>query len=469
MPSVFLPIAFGAAAAIICLLAVVLVRLASGFTRANASLFAAFAAGLLISVAILHLIPEAIAMAPNAPLLILAGFAGGFILHRLLEGRATLTAADGVQRTSALAAAPVAAIAAHSFLDGGIYAVSLAADAFIGLQVVIGLMIHELPETVICFVLLQRAGLSNRAAGIGAFLAAGATTLIATVIAAPLTASLSPVWLGAAFAVVAGLMLHVGAGHLMDEAAERGWLRATPALAAGGALALVMNALHVHPHAHDHSHGHAHSHGHDDHNHGDHAHAHDHDHDHGPVHDHAQGGGSVRLGDHVHGLAQLDVAADGEGALEAILMSAAYNIVGFERVPRDEDEAARVRLARATLRSEGLVVLNAEAGCARVATTIQGGPPAQIASEQAHSHDDHAHSHDHDHGDPDDGRETIGYGDYVVTWTYACASPAQLHSVDAGGLLAAFPRIETLELTYLDGEVAAADRLDHGSPRLSGR
>ncbi|MEO1039889.1 MAG: hypothetical protein AAFX09_10105 [Pseudomonadota bacterium] len=278
MSPLFLPIAFGLAAAAVCLLAVVLVRMASGFTRANAPLFAAFAAGLVISVAILHMMPEALNSAPNAPLLILAGFAGGFILHRLIEAGAHLSGAGEERRISLLAIAPVLAIALHSLVDGGVYAISLTADAFTGMQAVLGLVIHELPETVICFVLLQRAGLSDRSAGLWAFLAAGVTTLAATLVAAPFAVSLSPALLGAAFAVVAGLLLHVGAGHLLAEAGERGWLRAAPALAAGGALAVAMSFVHLHPHGeHDGPHiGAPHFGPHLHHDHDDHDHPHRH-------------------------------------------------------------------------------------------------------------------------------------------------------------------------------------------------
>ena len=46
------------------------------WTRAKTGWFAAFAAGALISIAILHLLPNAFEAAPNAPAYLLAGFAG---------------------------------------------------------------------------------------------------------------------------------------------------------------------------------------------------------------------------------------------------------------------------------------------------------------------------------------------------------------------------------------------------------
>ncbi|MEO1039890.1 MAG: DUF2796 domain-containing protein [Pseudomonadota bacterium] len=191
---------------------------------------------------------------------------------------------------------------------------------------------------------------------------------------------------------------------------------------------------------------------------------HEHGHDHGHDHDHPAG--SVSLGAHVHGLAQLDVAADREGLLEAILMSAAYNLVGFERAPNNAEEAALVAEAHTALSGGALLAFNGEASCELVATNIEGGPSTEFAGEDHHHDDDH--THDHAHGHSDNGH-SHGEADFVITWTYDCASPAQLDTIEAAGLLSAFPAIETLELTYFDGEVAAADTLDAGSTRLSWR
>ncbi len=272
-------IAFAGLAALVCLIALLLVRVASGFTRANAPLFAGFAAGMVIAVSILHLMPEALAMTEGAPVLILLGFAFGFVLQRGIEAGAAMRGIGAERRVRLLAIAPVIAIAAHSMVDGAVYAVSFSIDAFLGIQAVAGLIVHEFPETVICFVLLQRAGLSDRGAAIGAFAAAGLTTLGAASLAAPFTAQLDEATLGDMFAVVAGLLLHVGAAHLLAQAGDRGWALGAPAVVAGGVAAFAMSALHDHE---GHGHG-AHEHG--AHEHGEHGSphaggAHDDRHDH---------------------------------------------------------------------------------------------------------------------------------------------------------------------------------------------
>lgn len=247
MSPVLSAIIFGLAAACMSLFALALVRRASGFTRANAPLFAAFAGGVVISIAVLHLIPEAMVMAAGAPWLVLGGFALGFVLHGVI-GAGAHAGGAGLSRASALAS--VAAIALHSALDGTVYAVTFAVDPFIGLSAAAGLLIHEFPEALICFVLLQRAGLSDRASTVFAFLASGATTLVAASIAAPFAGAVDEGTLGVLFAVVAGVLLHVGAAHLLHEAGEAGALRGGAAVFAGAGVAAAMTLFHTGGHVH---------------------------------------------------------------------------------------------------------------------------------------------------------------------------------------------------------------------------
>lgn len=249
-------ILFGVLAALVAGLALTLVRTASGFTRANAPILAAFAGGIVITMALVKLLPEALVLSESAPWLVLAGFAGGFVLHGLASVAGHSHNQDshqdhGHDHSGALARraslAPVFAIALHSALDGLVYAVSFEVDPIIGLSAASGLVLHEFPEALICFVLLQRAGLSDRGAAIAAFLASGATTLIAAAIAAPYASGLDPATLGALFAIVAGLLLHTGAAHLLHEAESAGAMKGGAAVFAGAGLAAAMTFVHA-PH-----------------------------------------------------------------------------------------------------------------------------------------------------------------------------------------------------------------------------
>lgn len=233
---------FGLAAAAIALATLFAVRFAAGYTRAQAPLFAAFAAGLLIAMAILHLIPEALTMSGRAPILVLAGFGAGFLMQRGIEawpGNSRPGGGTGL----AFALAPVIAIGLHSSVDGLVYAVTFSVDFFTGLSAALGLTVHEVPEAIICFVLLQRAGLSDRKSFIWAFVAAGLTTLLAAALTAPFAASLPAPVLGDVFAVVAGLMLHVGATHMLSHAGEAGWMKSTPLVILGAVAAIGLTQI----------------------------------------------------------------------------------------------------------------------------------------------------------------------------------------------------------------------------------
>lgn len=239
---------FGSLSALVAGLALVLVRVAADFTRANAPLFAAFAGGLVITMAVVNLIPEAGHLRAEAPWLVLAGFAGGFVLHVLAGAAGHAAPAHVALRRASLAA--VIAIAVHSALDGAVYAVSFQVDPFIGFGAASGLVLHEFPEALICFVLLQRAGLADRSAALLAFAASGLTTLGSAALGAYYAGALDPELLGALFAVVAGLLLHTGAAHLLHEAGAAGPVRGGAAVFAGAGAAALMTLAHG-PHLHD--------------------------------------------------------------------------------------------------------------------------------------------------------------------------------------------------------------------------
>ncbi len=283
-------IVFGLIAAGVALAAIFLVQRAAGFTRRNGSLAAAFAGGLVITVAVTHLIPEALHMSPQAPWWVLAGFAFGFLLHNVIGAAAHSHGHDATApKGQVTAIAPVLAIAMHSALDGLVYSVTFAVDASTGVIAATGLIIHEFPEALICFLLLQRAGLRDGQAALFAFLASGATTFGAAAASAPFAATLDPATLGLLFAAVAGLLLHVGAAHLIHEGVESGALRGGAAVFAGAGVAALMAVAHGGHHSHGHA-PHAHSHdGAGEHSHPPHFGPHSHDdggdHSHGGHHD----------------------------------------------------------------------------------------------------------------------------------------------------------------------------------------
>lgn len=259
------------------------------WTRARVGLFAAFAAGVLVTVSLLHLTPEALAMSSHGPALLLVGFVSGFLLNRgvlaLAEGRSRPELAAGLT--------PALGIAAHSFTDGVVYAVTFSVNFSTGLLSTIGLVLHEMPEGVITFALLRGSGFSTGHAFWIAFFAAAVTTPLGAAVAHPFIASIDGPMLGDLFALAAGLLLYVSAGHLLPHVERERSRLATPVALIGGAVGIAMTLTHSHgEHGAHGGHGHAHeahdnapAHGHHDHDHHDHG-DHDHDHDGHRHHDH---------------------------------------------------------------------------------------------------------------------------------------------------------------------------------------
>ena len=185
-----------------------------------------------------------------------------------------------------------------------------------------------------------------------------------------------------------------------------------------------------------------------------------------------------QLGAHVHGAAQLAVAADPEGAVLAELTTPAFNLYVFEHTPETPEERAVVAQAARTLASSSMIALSSAAHCTLTQTQMGGGP-ADASSEHHHDHEaEHEHMHEdasahpdhhdddhHDHGDHDD-HAGHGHADVVVSWTFECARPERLSDIDLSGLFEAFNQFETLEVQYFDGARAAAQDLSPARPVL---
>lgn len=232
---------FGLAAAAVTTIGLIAVRVWARWTRERAGWFAAFAAGALISIAILHLIPRAFEATEHTPGWLLAGFAGAYFLN---SGVLAFSNERGPAMSAGLV--PFAAISFHSFVDGVAYAVTFSISYMTGVLTVIGLIFHELPEGIIVFTLLQRAGFSDRRAFLLAFLGAALTTPLGALMGTLMLSDLKPATLGTLFAVTAGVLLYIGTSHLLPHVDREPLRRKIPALLLGGAVGVAASSFHAH-------------------------------------------------------------------------------------------------------------------------------------------------------------------------------------------------------------------------------
>jgi len=194
-----------------------------------------FAAGVLISVSFMHVMPESLEMDSSAPVFLLAGFLAMHLLNRLLN---VFLCHDEECSDYALGILPALGIGVHSFVDGLIYAVTFNVAIFTGALAAAGMILHEFPEGIVTFVLLERAGFRGRRSLVYAFLVAALSTPLGTILAFPFISSISRPTLAKLLALSAGALIYVGATHLLP-AVERENKRYTIVALAAGVLVAV--------------------------------------------------------------------------------------------------------------------------------------------------------------------------------------------------------------------------------------
>ncbi len=200
------------------------------WARRNTTYFACFAAGVLIAVSFLHIVPQALAMNAQAPSFLF----GGYLLMHLFNRFLTAYVCDKQESADyALGLVPLMGIGLHSFLDGMIYSVSFSVNLYTGVLVAVGLVLHEFPEGIVTYTLLVRSGFTARTSFMLAFFAAALTTPLGTLVSYPFISRISPPVLGLLLAASAGALIYVGATHLLPQAEREPRRYSLVALGAG--------------------------------------------------------------------------------------------------------------------------------------------------------------------------------------------------------------------------------------------
>jgi ZIP family zinc transporter/zinc and cadmium transporter len=195
--------------------------------------FVAFGAGFMIAVAIVEILPEALARSGAvAPALVLAGYLAVHLTQHTVTphfhfGEET-HAVTSVAGTSALVG-----LLLHTFFDGVAIASAFLVRAELGVMVFVAIFLHKLPEGVMISSLMVAGGRSGgRAVGAAALLG------LATVVGVLLTDHLGFLILHG-LALSAGVTIYVAASNLVPEFQhKRGWK--LPAAFFAGAVAFYL-------------------------------------------------------------------------------------------------------------------------------------------------------------------------------------------------------------------------------------
>jgi len=262
-----------------------------------------FSVGVLLAVALLHLLPEAFEghAEPRAdPHALFATMLAAFLIFFVLEKVRLLrhshhhegdghAHAVGHDRSEAGRGGWLILVGSslHNLVDGVLIAGAFLVDPWLGVLTTASILVHEVPHKLSDFVVLMNAGFVRRNAFWLILLSSLCT--VAGGLGGYLTLQAFEGVLPYLLVVAASSFLYIAISDLIPQMHERVALResASQLLLVGlGALLIygVTTFMH-HGHAHDHDHDHGHGHSHAGHDHDDHDHDHDHDDDHDHDHD----------------------------------------------------------------------------------------------------------------------------------------------------------------------------------------
>jgi ZIP family zinc transporter/zinc and cadmium transporter len=238
MENTFWP-AFGASllAALVTAIGIYVIRRYEAWGRTYSIYFVCFAAGVLISVSFLHIVPKSFEMNANAPGYLLGGFVLMHLFNRFITAFVCERRPDAAYPIGLV---PMLGIGFHSFIDGVVYSITFTVSVFTGLLTATGMVLHEFPEGIITYLLLLRGGFSAKTSLVLALVAASITTPLGMLVSYPYISRIDAPLLGILLAISAGALIYVGATHLLPQAEKEQRKYSLWALGAGIVVAVVI-------------------------------------------------------------------------------------------------------------------------------------------------------------------------------------------------------------------------------------
>ena len=224
-------------AALVTAIGIYTIRRFEAWGRKYSIYFVCFAAGVLISVSFLHIIPKSFEMNANAPAYLFIGFV---LLHLFNRFITAFVCEHSPDSSYGIGLIPMFGIGFHSFIDGFIYSITFTVSIFTGALAATGMVLHEFPEGIITYLLLLRGGFSERTALILAVLSAALTTPLGMLVSWPYISRIDPPLLGSLLALSAGALVYVGATHLLPQAEKEHRKYSLGALGAGILMAVII-------------------------------------------------------------------------------------------------------------------------------------------------------------------------------------------------------------------------------------
>ncbi|MFH0949327.1 MAG: ZIP family metal transporter [Candidatus Aenigmatarchaeota archaeon] len=178
--------------------------------KADSRLFAALAAGILISTAFLEIIPEGLSLGNTA-----FGIAMGFVLMYLLEHALMIhSSAEHGCKIHRIGMVGICGITFHSLIDGIAIAGGFLVSPVLGIVITVSVIAHEFPEGLATSSLLLASKYSKKATVIG-FVIVALATPIAAIVTMSYSQFITSYVLGLALTFSAGTFIYIGATDLL--------------------------------------------------------------------------------------------------------------------------------------------------------------------------------------------------------------------------------------------------------------
>ena len=184
------------------------------WSEKNSFLVINFAAGVMLTLAFAHLIPEGLKLNPHTMLYTLLGFLIMFFLQFVILFHPchdeTCANHTHTHVTS------IAGLSLHSIIDGLVIAIGFEANANLGFLTTLAILLHKLPDGITISGILLHNGASKRTILNFSLLTAGLTT-VGTITGIYLLRNMSVSALGALLGMTAGSFIFLSASDLVPE------------------------------------------------------------------------------------------------------------------------------------------------------------------------------------------------------------------------------------------------------------
>jgi ZIP family zinc transporter/zinc and cadmium transporter len=179
----------------------------------NSVYFVSFSAGVVLAVAFINLLPEALEVNSHSLAVVLFTLIAFYIFEHTI---AIHTCKEGECDIHTMGIPAFTGIAFHSLLDGVVIGVGFEVDFTIGIAATLGVLLHEIPEGITITALLIHSGFERKKTLVMGWTVALATPLGA-VGAYLFIGDMADSTLGLLLAFGAGSFIYVGASDLLPE------------------------------------------------------------------------------------------------------------------------------------------------------------------------------------------------------------------------------------------------------------